>query len=106
MFTFFANVKDEARNYIIKKCEKSGQLKWYMIIHVKMIRQTVNQENEITHPYFRSETTHILRVHDKDLQHNINSSFQKMFKFLDEFMRKGSSWSLKKIKTLEIHTTS
>jgi hypothetical protein len=37
-----------------------------MIIHVKMIRQTVNQENEITHPYFRSETTHILRVHDKD----------------------------------------
>ena len=38
MITFFANVKDEARNYIIKKCDKSGQLKWYMIIHVKMIR--------------------------------------------------------------------
>jgi hypothetical protein len=70
-----------------------------MIIHVKMIRQTVNQENEITHPYFRSETTHILRVHDKDLEHNINSSFQKMFKSLDEFIRKGSSWSLKKSKS-------
>jgi hypothetical protein len=71
MITFFANVKDEASNYIIKKCEKSGQLKWYMIIHVTMIRQSVNQKNEIAHPYFRSETTHILTIHDKDLEHNI-----------------------------------
>ena len=106
IITFFANVKDEASNFIIKKCEKSGQLKWYIIIHVTMIRQRVNKENEITHPYFRSETTHILTVHDKDFEHNINSSFQKMFKSLDEFIRKDSSWSLKKIEKLEIHTAS
>lgn len=106
MITFFANVKEEASNYIIKKSEKSGQLKWYMIIHVTMIRQSVNQKNQIAHPYFRSETTYILTIHDKDLEHNINSSFQKMFKSLDEFIRKGSSWSLKKIEKLEIHTAS
>ncbi|VDI00402.1 Hypothetical predicted protein [Mytilus galloprovincialis] len=71
-----------------------------------MIRQRVNRINEVATPYLRSPTSHILVEEDSGLEHNIYVAFRKMFKALDEFIRKGSSWTLKKITKLEIHTAS
>lgn len=72
-----------------------------------MTRQKTDGSSEKKNPDFRSPTTHILAPDDdEDVDHGINNAFQKMFKSFDEFIRKGSNWTLKKVDSLELHTAS
>lgn len=61
-----------------------------------MTRQNNEGQEESTKPHFRTKTNVLLSGTDLK-EHMINENFQKIFRSFDEFQRKGSSWTLKKI---------
>ncbi|KAK3107584.1 hypothetical protein FSP39_017789 [Pinctada imbricata] len=68
-----------------------------------MRRQKDDGEEEIAKPHFRSKMAIVLD-HNKFEEHDLNEGMQKIFASFDEYIRRGSSWTLKKILKCEVYT--
>lgn len=73
-----------------------------MCIQVEMERDSAGAIQS-TSPYFRSRT-YLTLTKETFSEHDLNEALQKMHGSMEEFLREGSSWYVKKIIKLEIHT--
>lgn len=90
ILVFIGNLKEKVMNHLKQRCWEIKQLKYYLNISVEMTRQNNEGQEESTKPHFRTKTNVLLS--GTDLKENlINENFQKIFRSLDEFQRKGSS---------------
>lgn len=103
ILVFMGNLKEEITSHLKQRCWELKQLKYYLNISVEMTRQNNEGQEESTKPHFRTKTNVLLSGTDLK-EHMINENFQKIFRSFDEFQRKGSSWTLKKIICFEIYT--
>lgn len=99
---FFANIRDRLRDFLHSRLHVLGGIKWNVCLHVEMQRDD-GPETVVTSPCFRSLTYAALSADDIN-EHNLNEAMQKMYASLDTFMKEGSSWFIKKVLKLEIHT--
>lgn len=104
LLTFFTDVRDDIVKHLQARRQKLNHLKYYISIKVQMSRQKEDGVMETTEPHFCSKIDHILTAEDVHEEHHLNASFQKMFKSFDEFIRRGSSWTLKKIIHMDLST--
>ena len=103
ILVFMANIKDEVRQHVKEQCAKHNHIKFYMNLQAEMRRQNAKGEEELARPHFRSKISVLLHPDELD-DHVLNAGMQKMYKSYDEYVRKGSSWTLKKIIRIEIYT--
>ena len=103
ILVFMGNLKEEITHHLKQRCQELKHLKYYLNISVEMTRQTDDGQEETSKPHFRTQTKSVLSETDIN-EHMLNEGFQKIFKSLDEYQRKGSSWTLKKIICFEIYT--
>ena len=59
ILTFFSNIRQEVIRHLHERCEKIKQVKWYLNLHVELIRETNDEETDICQPYFKSKTKYI-----------------------------------------------
>ncbi|KAK3108933.1 hypothetical protein FSP39_019099 [Pinctada imbricata] len=91
------------KEHLKERCKALGHIKWYLVLQVRLTRESNLGEIDTAEPYFHSGTFHMLQESD-DLDHNFNKACQLMFKSFDEYIRKGSGWSINKVLTIEAHT--
>ena len=104
-YGFFSSTQDEIKAYLYERCSKQKQIKFRMVVHVEMMRVSNDGETDTSTPYFHSETYSLLtKENNDDMQHKINKAFQKQFQSFDEYIAKGSGWTLKKVLSLSITT--
>lgn len=96
ILVFMGNLKEEITHHLKQRCQELKHLKYYLNISVEMTRQTDDGQEETSKPHFRTQTKSVLSETDIN-EHMLNEGFQKIFKSLDEYQRKGSSWTLTKI---------
>ncbi|KAK3105316.1 hypothetical protein FSP39_022337 [Pinctada imbricata] len=97
------NIREEIKVHLKERCGVLQHLKWYLVTQVRLVRESNFGEIDHSEPYFHSGTFFMLSQSD-DLDHNLNKAFQLIFKSFDEYIRKGSGWSLEKVLTMQIHT--
>jgi len=88
---------------LVRRCEKVKHVKWYLNVQVKFVRETNDGEVDTSQPYFKSKTYIYLSKEDVS-DHDINVASQKQFQSFDEYIAKGSVWTLKEILHIEVHT--
>ncbi|KAK3104974.1 hypothetical protein FSP39_014438 [Pinctada imbricata] len=103
ILVFMANIKGEIRRHVKDQCMKHRHVKYYMNLQTEMRRQKDDGEEEIAKPHFRSKMAIVLD-HNKFEEHDLNEGMQKIFASFDEYIRRGSSWTLKKILKCEVYT--
>ncbi|KAK3085511.1 hypothetical protein FSP39_004421 [Pinctada imbricata] len=103
IFVFLANIKDEIKEHLKQRCSEMKQIKYYMNLQTEMRRQTASGEEDTSKPHLRSKMEILLSPDEVD-DHSINIGFQKIFAAFDEYVKRGSSWTLKKIIQFEVFT--
>ncbi|VDI72562.1 Hypothetical predicted protein [Mytilus galloprovincialis] len=103
ILTFFSNIRQKLKATLAERCDQVKHLKWYINVHVELSRETNEGEVDNSRPYFKSNTYILLSKTDiKDDE--INEAFQKQFKSFDEYIARGSGWTLKQVINMELHT--
>ncbi|CAC5378374.1 unnamed protein product [Mytilus coruscus] len=103
LLTFFFNIRQKIKDKLAERCDKVKHVKWYLNVHVEFSRETNEGEVDNTHPYFKSGTYILLSKNDiRD--DDINEAFQKQFKSFDEYIARGSGWTLKQVMFMELQT--
>ena len=67
-----------------------------------MIRTIADGKEEFAIPHFRSRT--YITLTGEEPEDNLNAAFQEVHRVLEEFIRKGSNWTVQKVICLEINT--
>ena len=80
-----------------------SHIKWYLNVHVEFVRETIDGERDSSQPHFKS-STNVLLSKDSLYDQDLNEAFQKQFKSFDEYIARGSGWTLKRIIHMEVHT--
>ena len=93
LLTFFTNVSDLIHKHVKQRCKVQKALKWYLSLHVQMVRYSNEEMEETADPHFHSGTFTLLHS-EEDLSDNVNDAIQKQFKSFNEYMRRGSGWTL------------
>ena len=70
---------------------------------MEFARETNDGKIDNSRSYFKSTTYVLLSKNDID-DGEINDAFQKQFKSFDEFIARGSGWTLKHVINTELHT--
>jgi len=78
-------------------------IKWYLNVHVEFTRETNDGKIDNSRSYFKCTTYVLLSKIDID-DGEINDAFQKQLKSFDEFIARGSGWTLKHVINMEVHT--
>lgn len=91
---------DEA---VEKRCEKVRHIKWYLNVYVEFTRETNDGVIDSSHPFFKSNT-HTLLSNNDVKESDLNEAFQKQFKSYDEYIARGSGWTIKHVIGMELHT--
>jgi hypothetical protein len=99
---FLANTRLVIHEYLLSRVTQQP-IKWYLTVQIELERLTSDGDNTVSTPHFRSRTFILLNP-DTYNEHDLNEALQKIIKSLEEFMRNGSGWVLKKVLHLEIHT--
>ncbi|CAC5365506.1 unnamed protein product [Mytilus coruscus] len=89
---------------LAERCDKVKHLKWYINVHVELSRETNEGEVDNSRPYFKKSNTYILLSKTDIKDDDINEAFQKQFKSFDEYIARGSGWTLKQVINMELHT--
>jgi len=89
--------------HLHERCEKIKQVKWYLNLQVELIRETKDEETDTCQPYFKSKTYTLLSK-DDITDHEVNEAYQKQFQSFDEYIARGSGWTLKRILHMEVYT--
>lgn len=103
LLTFFYRTKDEIKGILTTRCATLKHIKWYLNVHVEMVRISHDGESDISHPYFKSPTFSMLSQNDV-IDDDLNVAYQKQFKSFDEYIARGSGYTLKHVLELEVHT--
>lgn len=103
LLTFYSNTKHEIMDHLKKQCEQMKHLKWYINLHVEFMRETNNEERDFSQPYFKSKTYTLLSK-DAMTDNTLNEAFQKQFTSFDEYIARGSGWTLNAVLHIEVHT--
>lgn len=103
LLTFFTNIRYKIKETLAERSDKLRHIKWYLNVHVELTRETNDGEVDSSRPYFKSKTYILLSKNDiKDDE--INEAFQKQFQSFDEYMARGSGWTLKHVISMGLHT--
>jgi hypothetical protein len=100
LLVFYSNLKEKISDLIVSHSPARKGLKWYLVTRVEFNREREGQIDE-ARPHFRSITYRHLSTDDFDM-HHLHEAFQKMFASKEEFIMKGSSWTLSKVIYLEL----
>lgn len=103
LLTFDANIRDTILYRLTQRCEKANQIKWFLNVQVEFMRETNDGETDNSQPYFRSKT-YTLHMKDGISEYDINEAFQKQFIAFDEYIARGSGWTLKRVLHMDVHT--
>lgn len=87
------NGAETKSNRFSQSIKKLHNIKFYLNIRVRMVRQMGNEEEFIV-PHFRSRTF--------DEEHDLNTAFQQMQNALEEFVHRGSNWRMEFVTGIEI----
>lgn len=99
---FLANTQLLIQEYLLSRVSQQP-FKWYLTVQIELERFNADGDNTVSTPHFRSRTYILLNVNTYN-EHDLNEALQKTLKSLEEFMRNGSGWVLKKVLHFEIHT--
>ncbi|MES9881403.1 MAG: C2H2-type zinc finger protein [Sedimenticola sp.] len=103
LLAFFANVRSQIRDILQSRVRDTGGIKWNLCTHVEMERQVGDGETQSAIPYFRSRTYSTLTV-ETFSDHELNDALQKMQISLENYIRQGSAWNVKRVIHMEIQT--
>ncbi|CAG2191792.1 unnamed protein product [Mytilus edulis] len=106
LLAFLSGIKHEVKTHLQEMCDELGHIKWYMNCLVQMIKPNGGEGgNDLkNNAHFISKTSNLVDRANIDDEHDINVTYQKIFKSFDEYIRNGSGWSLDHIKHIEINT--
>lgn len=99
---FLANMRSSIQDYLLSKVSQQS-VKWYFCTQIELERFNADGDNTVSLSHFRSKT-YVLLNPETFNDHELNEALQKIIKSLEEFMRNGSGWVLKKVLHLEINT--
>lgn len=104
LLTFFYNIRPKIIETLKDRCEKVKHIKCYLNVHVAFTRETNDGVIDSSNPYFKSDTNTLLSQNDFR-NGDLNEAYQKQFKSFDEYIARGSGWTLKHVISMELHTT-
>ena len=102
LLQFLANIKGYVNKELQQRSSQLRNIKWYVNARIKMIRTIADGKEEFVIPHFRSKT--YITLTGEDTEDNLNAAFQEVHRALEEFIRKGSNWTIHKVICLEINT--
>ena len=103
MLVFLSNMKSTVEDTINNRRTELRDIKWYINVKVKMVKHLDEGNEQTSFPHFRSNTYTSL-LNDNDVEHKINEAFQKAHASMEEFINKGSNWTLDEVLEMEIST--
>ena len=102
LLQFLANIKGYVNKELQQRSSQLRNIKWYVNARIKMIRTIADGKEEFVIPHFRSKT--YITLTGEDTEDNLNAAFQEVHRALEEFIRKGSNWTIHKVICLAIKT--
>jgi hypothetical protein len=102
LLQFLANIKGHVNKELQQRSSQLRNIKWYVNARIEMVRTIADGKEEFATSHFRSKTYIILTPEDPE--DNLNAAFQEVHRALEEFIRKGSNWTVHKVICLEINT--
>ncbi|CAC5362599.1 unnamed protein product [Mytilus coruscus] len=82
-----------------------NNIKFYLSVHVKMIKYSPDGKYDEADPYFNSKVSTILQSGANEIPHELNKGFQKVFISFEEFIKNGSGWQLEEVLQLDVYVT-
>lgn len=98
---FFNEVRPEVQYKLITELEEKRGIKWYLNLKASLIRIGNEGDIEVVTPHFRSITT--IELIEDTIEKHLEEGFQKIINSFEEFIQRGSGWSLDKILHLELN---
>lgn len=96
-----AFVKDQLQH---RMKSVNGALKWYLDINIKMKKISINDDEIIAEPFFRSRSQILINI--DEFLHQFNDALTQIMLALTEFMRNGSGWVIEHILALSLYTAA
>ncbi|VDI40488.1 Hypothetical predicted protein [Mytilus galloprovincialis] len=82
-----------------------NNIKFYMSVHVRMIKYSPDGKYDEAEPHFNSKVSTILQSGVSEIPHELNKGFQKVFISFEEFIKNGSGWQLEEVLQLDLCVT-
>ncbi|CAC5362511.1 unnamed protein product [Mytilus coruscus] len=79
-----------------------NNLKFYLSVHIKMIKYSLDGKYDEDDPHFNSKVSTILQSGASEIPHELNKGFQKVFISFEEFIKNGSGWQLEEVLQLNL----
>ncbi|KAL9951227.1 hypothetical protein ACROYT_G043851 [Oculina patagonica] len=97
---FLQGKKANVSRNLQRELELKKGVKWFICVHVKMIKYRPEGEDEISTPHFRSNCERLL--HLTDLSDQYHESVEKIKESFQAYQREGSGWQLKEVLKLDL----
>ena len=97
---FQKSITSKLANTLQSEILEQGAIKWYTVLKILFEKKTVNGDIETIDGYFKSNVK--TQLSNQLLEENIEEAFTKMKKSVEEFLQRGSGWTIKEIRHLEL----
>nr|DAC81386.1 TPA_asm: PolB [Parasteatoda house spider adintovirus] len=101
LLLFLNDLKDNLSHILQADIDASGT-KWYICVKALFSRTAQDGEREIATSFFRS--CNAISLNFNNLEEQINCAFGKIILSFDEFVNRGSGWTLDEVNYLELNT--
>ncbi|GBN93062.1 hypothetical protein AVEN_273490-1 [Araneus ventricosus] len=91
----FKEMRPRIYNLLSIELDVLNSIKWYMVVAMEMSRMISDDEEETLTTHFRSNCDTVLT--QDFVWENIDKGFDKITNSFEEFIRRGSGWTLKKL---------
>lgn len=98
----FADNEEEVKEILSTSLEEKRGIKWFLTLHVKLVKYDPEGNQILAEPTFRSFTLASTNITEFDTQ--LAEAFQKLHKDFQQFERDGSGWTLLHVLKLEVNT--
>ncbi|GBN70684.1 hypothetical protein AVEN_171541-1 [Araneus ventricosus] len=92
---YIKEMRPRVYNLLSHELDVLNSIKWYMVVTMEMSRMISDDEEKTITTHFRSNCDTVLTL--DFVWENIDKGFDKITNSFEEFIRRGSGWTLKKI---------
>lgn len=100
LLVFLRELNDSLSTMLQGELEMKRAIKWYIVTKVRFSRINPDGEEEYVTPYFRSLME--VELDTFMINQHIGEAFSKIMLAFDEFIERGSGWTLDKILHMEV----
>ena len=99
---FFVDNQQTVTDILIDALKEKTGMKWFLTLHVKLVKYNNNNEPVYAEPTFRSYTA--ILSNSSQSEDDVAGCFRKLHNDYQNFEKDGSGWSIDQILEMEVHT--